>query len=273
MSHTGEENTARKSLSLGTNPGAFSDSYPPKWACAPKWGYRPLFIAATRGNTRVIRILQEFGVDINAKDTCGRTAFMLASGNGMTGTVRVLLGDKRVNLNIRTRTEGDALYAACRRGDEKLVRMTPRYGKGRANVNTRATRLGPTALITASINGNEKIVRLLLDAGADANALCADPNSQAGWLGHVLQAAASLGYVNMVKLLLNKKADINAKGGYYGNALCAAAYKRDLKIVQILLDAGADIDPPEGKMAATRADKALITERLKTTTTALQKFD
>jgi hypothetical protein len=61
---------------------------------------------------------------------------------------------------------------------------------------------GRTALMWASEGGHEKVVRILLDAGAD----------------------------------------VNAQGGEYGNALQAASYHGHEKVMQILLDVGTDVN-------------------------------
>ncbi|KAF1834242.1 MFS general substrate transporter [Decorospora gaudefroyi] len=75
------------------------------------------------------------------------------------------------------------------------------------------------------------MVKLLLDAGADANA-------QGGVYGNALHAASAEGHEAVVKLLLNKDADVNAQGGVYGNALHAASSRGHKQVVKTLLKAG-----------------------------------
>ncbi len=53
----------------------------------------------------------------------------------------------------------------------------------------------------------------------------ADVNAQGSQYGTALQAAASYGKTETVRLLLNKGADINVQGGYFGTALHAAAWR------------------------------------------------
>ena len=78
----------------------------------------------------------------------------------------------------------------------------------------------------ASSYGDEKVVQILLSAGADVNA-------QGGEYGNALQAASRYGYEKVVQMLLSAGADVNAQGGEYGNALQAASSYGDEKVVQI----------------------------------------
>lgn len=52
-----------------------------------------------------------------------------------------------------------------------------------------------------------------------------------------LQAASYEGHEKMVQMLLDAGADLNAQGGEYGNALRAASLDGHEKVVQILLKA------------------------------------
>ena len=86
------------------------------------------------------------------------------------------------------------------------------------------------ALMAASSQGHEKVVQILIDAGADVNDILPD--------GTALQVASFYGHEKVVQILIDAGADINAVGPE-GTALQAASYPGNEKIVQILLDAGA----------------------------------
>ena len=78
---------------------------------------------------------------------------------------------------------------------------------------------GTTALVAAASQGNEQVVKLLLDLGADVNTVgCRS--------GTALAAAASQGNEQIVNLLLGLGADINivCDGSNYDTVLAAAAY-------------------------------------------------
>ena len=78
-----------------------------------------------------------------------------------------------------------------------------------------------------------KIVKLLLDDGADVN-------TEGGHNGNALQAASLGGHREIAKLLLDRGADINAQGGTYGTAIHAASSEGHNEIVTLLLDKGID---------------------------------
>ena len=86
-------------------------------------------------------------------------------------------------------------------------------------------------MIAASLYGLETIIHLLLDKGADVNAIC-----QNGY-GTALCAASSFGFEAIVRLLLDKGTGISVEGPR-GTAL-RVDYDEDQKaIAQILVDHG-----------------------------------
>jgi ankyrin repeat protein len=94
--------------------------------------------------------------------------------------------------------------------------------------------IATSAWLAASFGGHEKVVRILLDKGADVNA----PGGRYGdgRYGNALQAASKGGHEKVVRMLLDKNADVNAQGGYFGNALRAASLGGQEKVVRMLRD-------------------------------------
>jgi len=95
------------------------------------------------------------------------------------------------------------------------------------------------ALQAASVRGDDKIVRLLLENGADVNA-------QSGEYGNSLCAASYWGRDQTVQKLLENGADVNMRGEY-GNALQAASRTGHDLIAQKLLGIGLDLRKLEGE--------------------------
>ena len=96
--------------------------------------------------------------------------------------------------------------------------------KRRDLINTQGGEYG-NALQAASVGGHDKVVRILMDAGADVNA-------QGGTWGNALQAASVGGNDKVVRILMDAGADVNAQGGTWGNALQAASVEGHDKVVQ-----------------------------------------
>jgi ankyrin repeat protein len=124
---------------------------------------------------------------------------------------------------------GNALQVASVEGNEAIVRLLLEKG---AEVNAQGGHFG-NALQSAAVMGHEAIVRLLLEKGAKVNA-------QGGQYGNALQAAAVIGHEAIVRLLLENGAEVNAQGGRFGNALQAAAAEGYEAIVRLLRENGAE---------------------------------
>ena len=88
------------------------------------------------------------------------------------------------------------------------------------NINSR-DEYGKTALIAASQEGHEDIVKTLIDARADCNAIDGYRDTPLVWAAHndhingrgrtALMLAAVGGYIDIVKVLIEARADVNAQ--------------------------------------------------------------
>jgi ankyrin repeat protein len=121
-----------------------------------------------------------------------------------------------------------ALFSAIRSGDLALLESHLREGMP---VTVRAAD-GTTPLLLAAVYGTADTVRLLLDHGADPNAVGKTGASP------LLLAAGDL---EKVRLLVDRGADVNARSKL-GNTplITAAAHVGNLEVVKLLLDKGAD---------------------------------
>ncbi|KAM0723386.1 hypothetical protein Q7P37_000372 [Cladosporium fusiforme] len=120
---------------------------------------------------------------------------------------------------------GNALQGASQGGHEKVVQMLIDAGAGGGESGN--------ALHAASRRGHEKVVQMLIDAGADVNGQSFVDRETA------LYAASEGGHEKVAQVLIDARADVNAQGGEYGNALQAASAGGHEKVVQMLIDAGA----------------------------------
>lgn len=93
------------------------------------------------------------------------------------------------------------------------------------------------AIHTASESDHEEVVQVLLDAGADIDAL--DDET-----GTALQIACRGGYEKVVRVLVDAGADVDLRGGrwYEPPPLYIASKRGYESIVRILIDAGANVN-------------------------------
>eukprot|EP00439_Symbiodinium_sp_Y106_P005467 s2244_g1.t1 len=92
-----------------------------------------------------------------------------------------------------------------------------------------------TPLVNAAFHGNTEVLRLLLEAEADANKARYDGSTP-------LMVACSIGSSEGVRLLLESKADKDKAGPSDGTPLMLACQNGFLQVVNLLLQAGADKD-------------------------------
>ncbi|KLU92391.1 hypothetical protein MAPG_11337, partial [Magnaporthiopsis poae ATCC 64411] len=131
----------------------------------------------------------------------------------------------------------DLIEAACRRvgllqaaydGQEAVVRLLLEKGVDKESKDSD----GDTPLSLAAIRGREAVVRLLLENGADREARNKNGSTPLLW-------AAARGHEAVVRLLLEKGASWEVKDDYGGTALSLAARQGHEAVVKLLRDEGA----------------------------------
>ncbi|QGR54277.1 ankyrin repeat-containing protein [Moumouvirus maliensis] len=179
-----------------------------------KMGWSPLIIACTFGfsNIEIIKLLLEFGADINIKnqngDTVLMTSLMLKPNYLKNNNIQVIkfLIEAGVDVNMRNNQDWTALMLACR---------------------------------YSNINNNIEIVKLLLKAGADINI---KNKFTLSILELACKFSNSTSNIETVKLLLEAGANINSRI----NALILSAYysnsNSNIETVKLLLESGVDIN-------------------------------
>lgn len=125
-----------------------------------------IHVAAFYGSENCLGFLIQKGADIELESDGGSTPLILAAQNGHLNTVRLLLSlDATKKIDHRNNLGFSALHYAAFRGYEKIVTILLAnnashhiLGKG-----------GETAVYYASQNANLRILKVLLEFGADIN--------------------------------------------------------------------------------------------------------
>lgn len=153
----------------------------------------PLQYACWQGSTKVVRMLVEYGADVdyNAMDEGGPLTFAAASGN--TSLLSCLL-DLGALVDTRSPRGGEtALHKAVFRNRHETVELLISHG---ADVNATTQSGGHTAMFEggaklrgegplhlAAAYADAKMIRILLDAGADRSLTDDRSESPLAWAG------------------------------------------------------------------------------------------
>jgi ankyrin repeat protein len=122
---------------------------------------------------------------------------------------------------------------------------------GEASIDQR-DRKGRTPLVVAAENGNEELVRYLVEQGADIDA----ESKVGGWTA--LRWSVTKGNVELTEFLIEHGADVNQENEFGWTPLHSAAKYGQDRIVAMLLEAGADLS---AKTESGRTPARVASER------------
>ena len=144
-----------------------------------------LMTATTYGIMDVTPLLIKHGADINLRDQRGETALMkaLSSTHRNVEQVKFLL-ESKADIEMCDNVGQTALARMARDGNEEMVRLLIEHG---AKVD--GSSLGPKPLYLAVHDNHTETVKLLLEAGADPDAKTNWP-SMSSWLPEGEQISA-----------------------------------------------------------------------------------
>ncbi|CAI7640895.1 unnamed protein product [Penicillium bialowiezense] len=205
-------------------------------------GLDALQAAAHGGLFDVVQLLLGLGADVNAQGGRGRDGTALQAAitclnSQMALKVIRLLLDWGADVNEEGGSFGNPLQAATLTPLRSLDIAELLLSQG-ANVNAKGGPYGSALQASAAsiVNDDLDLINLLLDHGADVNA-------QGGLHGSVLHAAVFSGRYKVVKLLLERGADINScVADDQGASLLHTAVERswvDTSVLDLVLEAGA----------------------------------
>ncbi|KAH7008755.1 ankyrin repeat-containing domain protein [Ilyonectria destructans] len=178
----------------------------------------------------ILKRADQTGINIDAKDSHGRTPLSWAAEHGHEAVVRLLF-DRGAHIEAADEVGQTPLSWAAAKGHEAVVQLLLDRG---AHIEA-ADEVGQTPLSWAAAKGHEAVVQLLLDRGTHIEA--ADE-----WGRTPLWRAAAYGHEAVVRLLLDRGAHIEAADEWGQTPLSWAAENGHAAVVQLLLDRGAHIE-------------------------------
>ncbi|GBM44967.1 Ankyrin repeat domain-containing protein 17 [Araneus ventricosus] len=201
-----------------------------------KKGFAPLMLAATAGHAGVVDILLNNAADIEAPaERTKDTALSLACSGGRYEVVDILLA-RGANKEHRNVSDYTPLSLAASGGYVNIIKLLLSHG---AEINSRTgSKLGISPLMLAAMNGHVQAVKLLLDMGSDINAQIETNRNTA------LTLACFQGRNEVVSLLLDRKANVEHRAKTGLTPLMEAASGGYVEVGKVLLDKGADVNAP-----------------------------
>lgn len=190
-------------------------------------GSTALMIAAAQGYIEIAAALIENGADVNAKDNYGNTAYTKANQNNKTQMIQLL-----VSLGSEIAKTLEQLFDEYKNSSGvgyiiELVESSGINGKDDEGDNA----------ISLSIDyGYPEIAKALIGERADVNT-----TSRFGYT--MLCHAAASGYLDIVEIILIQgEIDINSNSNFsQSTALMLAASRGHTEIVKLLIGSGADV--------------------------------
>lgn len=224
-----------------------------------------LYCASELGHKGCVKALLDLGEPVDAVGGLhlSQSALQVASEKGHRAVVQVLL-DAGADVDwtgvSHYEFQTTALYEATIEGQEEIVDILLGAGASiRPVMQPQYPGFGTTSLLAAAAWGHTSIVKRLIAAGSDVNALGFLRSGGSTAVTSVLHAACTSGNDATVGVLINAGADVDGIGRLAINdsialpdtaagvkptstALLAAASIGYTKIFESLIDAGADLD-------------------------------
>ncbi|KAJ5760777.1 hypothetical protein N7520_007933 [Penicillium odoratum] len=198
----------------------------------------PLYHASFANLPCLAKWLLKNGADINAEGYLIPTALYVAAQKGHREIMELLL-EHNAGINTRSQPLVHSVFPA------------PTLLSNNAEIDSKIRQGGRIALLAASAQGQEDMVRLLLENGADP-LLCSFGN------GYSIHAASHGNHIGIVKLLLERGADANSETDIMKDTpLYIASHAGFKELATVLIEGGAHINKLSGTLGSRKA--ALIT--------------
>ncbi|MCW5212520.1 ankyrin repeat domain-containing protein [Desulfobulbus sp. TB] len=227
-------------------------------------GNTALMYAVLGGDTDIINLLLQRGIDVDVKNDIGVTPLIIAATIGDTPVVKFLL-ERGADINAKSsgKLRPNPLGLALSMLFKNKVKSTPIEDEKLRD----DPELGISPVIGASFNGHTELIKLLIQKGASISDNNGSLALQGAIVGNhtntlkmlldkgvtpksvnlpasLLATAAANGYLGIVKILLDNGMNINGmevgKAPYLYSPLMTAAEAGHIAVVKLLLDRGAE---------------------------------
>ncbi len=189
--------------------------------------------AAQENDPMAIHAALDAGAELEAKDSEGRTALMVAAYSNHLEAARVLI-DAGANVNAQDRILNSPFLYAGASGFSEIVKMCLKAGADYHVYN----RYGGTALIPACEKGHLEVIKMLLsDKNYPVNHI-----NKLGWtalLEAIILSDGGKKHQEVLRLLIAGGADVNIADGEGVSPLTHARRRNYKEMVSILEKAGA----------------------------------
>ncbi|KAJ1519694.1 hypothetical protein ONE63_004957 [Megalurothrips usitatus] len=203
-------------------------------------GDTALHLAARKRDLDMVRILVDYGTNVDLPNGEGQTALHIASAEGDETLVKYFYG-VRASASIADHQDRTPMHLAAENGHANIIELLA--DKFRASIFER-TKDGSTLMHIASLNGHAECAMMLFKKGVYLHM----PNKGGA---RSIHTAARYGHVGIINTLLQKgeKVDVTTNDNY--TALHIAVESAKPTVVETLLGYGAEVHVRGGKLRET----------------------
>ncbi|KAK0175380.1 hypothetical protein PV327_009132 [Microctonus hyperodae] len=203
-------------------------------------GDTALHFAARRRDVDMVRILVDYGAQVDMQNGEGQTPLHIASAEGDETLVKYFYG-VRASASIADHQDRTPMHLAAENGHASVIDLLAE--KFRASIFER-TKDGSTLMHIASLNGHSECANMLFKKGVYLHM----PNKRGA---RSIHTAAKYGHVGIISTLLQRGEKVDATTNDNYTALHIAVESAKPAVVETLLGYGAEVHVRGGRMRET----------------------